>query len=43
MDYGPQGRKESDTTEVTEHAHALIQKGPSVADAENMTHDTMYL
>ena len=38
--YGPEGRKESDRTEVTEHAHALIPKGPSVADAENVTHMT---
>ena len=26
--------------EVTEHAHALIPKGPSVADSENVTHMT---
>ena len=38
--YGPEGRKESDRTEVTEHAHALIPKGPSVADSENVTHMT---
>ena len=38
--YGPQGCKESDMTEVTEHAHTLIQKGPSVADAENITQMT---